>query len=84
MRGDLRAFNGLVRARLVRSGELETIPLRQGGNTFLNVYRVMIWQIARDYPGLPDVRGLKVREIDFFYEGLVPELKKAGNNGGTV
>jgi hypothetical protein len=36
----------------------------------------MILQIARDYPGLPDVRTLTVVEIVFFYDGMRPELKK--------
>lgn len=79
MRGDLRAFNGLVRARIVRSGALEVIPARDGGNTFANVYRVMLLQITRDYPGLPDVRTLTTSEIEFFYSGLVPELERKEN-----
>jgi hypothetical protein len=36
----------------------------------------MLWQIARDYPGLPDPRTLAVNEIVFFYNGLRVELKK--------
>jgi hypothetical protein len=39
-------------------------------------YRHMLLQIARDYPGIPDVRTLTTAEIVFFYEGLRPELKK--------
>jgi hypothetical protein len=35
----------------------------------------MLLQIARDYPGLPDVRELKASEILFFYEGLRGELQ---------
>jgi len=41
-----------------------------------DTYGLMLLQIARDYPGLPDVRTLTVPEIVFFYEGLRPELKK--------
>jgi hypothetical protein len=83
MRGRLRAFNGLVRARVIRAGALEYIPARQGGNTYANVYSVMLLQITRDYPGLPDVRTLKTSEIEFFYNGLVPELERK-ENGGKV
>lgn len=35
----------------------------------------MMLQVARDYPGLPDVRTLTVSEIVFFYNGLRRELK---------
>jgi hypothetical protein len=41
-----------------------------------DTYSLMLLQIARDYPGLPDVRTMTVPEIVFFYEGLRPELKK--------
>lgn len=34
----------------------------------------MMLQIARDYPGLPDIRTMRASEIRFFYEGLRPEL----------
>lgn len=36
----------------------------------------MLLQICRDYPGLPDPRTLKIREIKFFYDGLRNELKE--------
>lgn len=36
----------------------------------------MLLQICREYPGLPDPRGLELREILFFYNGLRPELRK--------
>lgn len=42
----------------------------------MNVYREMLWQICRDYPGLPDPRSLTVEEICFFYEGLRAELRE--------
>ena len=38
------------------------------------VYRVMLLQICRDYPGLPDPRTLRASEISFFYDGLRAEL----------
>jgi len=37
----------------------------------------MLLQISRDYPGLPDSRTLKAREIRFFYNGLRAELREA-------
>ena len=45
-------------------------------HTLLPVYCEMLWQICRDYSGLPDVRTLKLSEIRFFYEGLRAELKE--------
>ena len=39
----------------------------------------MILQIARDYPGLPDIRDLSEHEIIFFYDGLREELKDFQN-----
>ncbi len=49
--------------------------LRDGNHTFQIVYTEMLLQIARDYPGIPDVRTLKAHEIRFFYDGLRAELK---------
>ncbi len=72
MRGTFRAFNGLVQAQVVRHGASSTLP--KGGNTFEAVYTEMLLQICRDYPGLPDPRGLKAHEILFFYNGLRAEL----------
>lgn len=34
----------------------------------------MLLQVARDYPGVGDVRALTVDEIVFFYNGLRREL----------
>lgn len=51
-------------------------PLRDGNNVFYNVYNTMLLQVARDYPGLPDARTLKAREILYFYNGLRDELLK--------
>ena len=74
MRVGLPAFNGLVRTYLIRRGTDERLP--GVSNTFYPVYREMLLQIARDYPGLPDARTLRAREILFFYDGLRDELKK--------
>jgi len=46
------------------------------GGTFAEVYGVMLLQICRDYPGLPDPRTLRATEIRFFYDGLRAELTK--------
>ena len=46
----------------------------QRGHTADRVYGEMLLQVCRDYPGLPDPRTLKAREIRFFYEGLRGEL----------
>ena len=51
--------------------------LDKGQHTFFNVYTEMLLQVARDYPGIPDVRTLKASEIRFFYNGLRAELKEA-------
>lgn len=58
---------------LVRGGVDVTLP--QGEHTFGNVYREMMYQVARDYSSVPDVRTLRVSEIRWFYDGLRPELK---------
>lgn len=42
-----------------------------------HVYREMLLQICRDYPGLPDPRTLTMSQIRFFYEGLRSELLEA-------
>lgn len=36
----------------------------------------MLLQVASDYPGLPDVRTLRMSEIRYFYEGLRPNLRR--------
>lgn len=74
MRGIVRAFNGLVRSKVVRRGENE--KLRNDTNVFNVVYGEMLLQICRDYSGLPDARTLKAHEILFFYNGLRSELIK--------
>lgn len=70
-----RAFYGLVQTTLVRDGL--DCKLLDGGNTMEAVYSEMLWQICRDYPGLPDPRTLKRVEIRFFYDGLRAELREA-------
>ena len=40
---------------------------------------MQILQVASDYPGVPDVRTLKLHEITFFYEPLIPGLLKTQN-----
>lgn len=74
MRGTFLAFNGLVRALVIRRGADERLP--KGGHTFQPVYTEMLLQISRDYPGLPDARTLRAHEIRFFYDGLRAELKQ--------
>jgi len=69
-------FGVTVVTPLVRYGADYKIPKKQGGHLHAAVYGEMLLQVARDYPGLPDVRTLKASEIRFFYEGLRPELKK--------
>lgn len=74
MRGAFRAVDGLIRVPLVRSGADYWHPQR--GHTADRVHREMLLQVCRDYPGLPDPRTLKAREIRFFFEGLRAELKE--------
>ena len=73
MYGDNYSFFGIVRTPLVRNGEDVRLP--KGGHVSQMVYSEMILQVCRDYPGLPDVRSLKISEIRFFYDGLRTELK---------
>jgi hypothetical protein len=58
---------------VVRYGEDFTHP--KGCHTFPAVYTEMLFQVCRDYPGLPDPRTLKAHEIKFFYNGVREELK---------
>lgn len=50
-----------------------------GMHTLPAVYRIMLLQVCTDYPGLPDVRTLKMSDIRWFYEGLRPGLLKHTN-----
>jgi len=43
----------------------------------VNVYAEMLLQVIRDYPGIGNWRDLTQSEIEFFYDGLRPELRKA-------
>jgi hypothetical protein len=63
-------FGGRVIDRIVRNGD--DAQLSSASQT----YTEMLYQIARDYPGLPDPRTLTVPEIVWFYDGVRPELKK--------
>lgn len=38
--------------------------------------RLMIYQVSRDYNGIPDIRSLAIEELQFFYDGLIPELTR--------
>jgi hypothetical protein len=46
------------------------------GHSAQVVYKEMLLQVARDYPGLPDPRSMTLTEIVFFYSGVRPELRK--------
>lgn len=74
MRSAFRIVDGLVQTPLVRSGADFKHPKR--GHVTDRVYAEMLVQVCRDYPGLPDPRTLKLREIRFFYEALRGELKE--------
>jgi hypothetical protein len=81
LHGDHYPFFGIVGTPLVRRGDDEKLVKDEkldggGGHTFRAVYTEMLYQVSRDYTGLPDVRTLKANEIRFFYEGLRPELKQ--------
>jgi hypothetical protein len=45
-------------------------------HTRANVYRQMIVDISLYYKSLPDVRTLTYSEIEFFYDGIRPLLKR--------
>jgi hypothetical protein len=68
----------------VRHGELAKIPPRLDNktrtsttqHTVANVYTEMLRQIVRDYGSLPDPRSMTFAEIEFWYQGLVPELMR--------
>jgi hypothetical protein len=73
-------FGSVVATPLVRAGEDAWLPNdRETGkptHTLIPVYREMLLQICRDYPGLPDPRTLSMAEVRFFYEGLRGELRE--------
>jgi hypothetical protein len=46
-------------------------------HTRVRVYTEMLLQVVHDYPGIGNWRELSEHEIEFFYDGLRGELKKA-------
>lgn len=66
---------------LVRAGEDFAHPpdreTRAPNHLFPIVYSEVLLQIARDYPGAPDVRTLSAADLRFFYEGLREDLIRA-------
>jgi hypothetical protein len=46
------------------------------------VYDMMLLQVMRDYAGLGDWRALTAGEIEWLYDALRPELKKATKPSG--
>lgn len=37
----------------------------------------MLFQVLRDYNGISNYRDLTIDEMEFFYSGLIPELKES-------
>lgn len=80
MHGDYNPFFGVTTATLIVNGRDGPLPEQwdgenfRPGNTFFEVFTLMMIQVARDYNGLPDVRSLTFEEIQFFYDFLKPEL----------
>lgn len=64
-------MRGGVDARLARNPETG-----RPGHTMIPVYSEMLFQISRDYAGLPDPRTLRLSEIRWFYAGLRAELRE--------
>ena len=60
---------------LVRDGIDTKLP--KGQHTRVNVYSEMLLHVIRDYNGIGDWRELEEHEIEFFYDALRKELKKA-------
>jgi hypothetical protein len=65
---------------LVLGGADAKLPGR--GHTRLAVYDAMLLQVMRDYAGLGNWRDLTAGEIEWLYDGLRPELKKATKSSG--
>ncbi|UGC98016.1 hypothetical protein [Oceanospirillum phage vB_OsaM_PD0307] len=57
-----------------------TVELVRGGRSVtcrgVTAAQTAMFQIMRDYAGLPDVRALKLSEILFYYDGLRGELEQ--------
>jgi hypothetical protein len=70
-----------VTATLVRGGENTQIDNDPETGVVLhnaeNVFGEMLMQVAREYSGLPDVRGLTFSELAYFYGGLRGDLKRS-------
>lgn len=64
---------------LVREGGDAKLPGER--HTRPAVYTEMLLQIVRDYPSVGDWRELGEYEIEFFYDALRPELRKATKPG---
>lgn len=60
---------------MVRNGADFKHP--KAAHTLEVVYSEMLLQICMDYPGLPDVRTMRLSEIRFFYNGERASLRKA-------
>jgi hypothetical protein len=50
-------------------------------HTRINVYSEMLLHVCRDFAGIGDWRTLEEHEIEFFYNSLRKELKKATKPG---
>lgn len=72
-------FGVITGPTLVRFGQEVILPKEQ--HTRINVYAEMLLCVTRDYNGIGDWRELEEHEIEFFYNGLRRELKKATKPG---
>jgi len=73
---DLVAFFGVItEPLLVRDGQ--EVTLQGEKHNRVNVYSEMLLHVVRDYAGIGDWRSLEEHEIEFFYDALRYELKKA-------
>jgi len=68
-------FSVITRPLLVRNGT--DVKLPSGRHLRFAVYQEMLLQVVRMYPGIGDWRLLTAQEIEFFYDALRPELRKA-------
>lgn len=75
MPSDAFAFRGPVAITLVREGADVLLPYNE--RTRFAVFGEMLVQICRDYSSLPNIRKMATYEIEFFYDALRYELKKA-------
>ena len=79
MSGDFQPFFREVVTTIVQHGKDAKLPTNpetgETQHTLFAVYGVMLTQICMDFPGLPDPRSLRLREIRFFYDGLRHSLR---------